>query len=109
MPGVAIRDPDLGAVVAQHLFCHALGPTRGDFVQHRPVGNEHPCQWVEPSTRVVVSSEAMTRAVSNLVLIAARAASRPLRVRRKALAMAPSEIVSPNNSFSIRDRRSKPT
>ena len=32
LSSVAIRDPDVGPVVAQHLFRHALGPAWGDFV-----------------------------------------------------------------------------
>ena len=70
--------------------------------------NTH-CQQVTPSTRVVVSSEAMTGAVRSLALIAVHAVSRASPIRRKLLAMAPSEIASPNTSFSIRDNRSKPT
>jgi len=57
--------------------------------------------------RVVVSSEAMTLAVSNLSVIALAAADIALPVRRKMLAMAPSEMVSPNNSAARRDRRTK--
>ena len=67
------------------------------------------CQWVTPLTRVVVSSEAMIEAPNNLALIAAQAVSKAGPMRRNALAMAPSEMVSPNSSFSIRARRSKPT
>jgi len=57
----------------------------------------------------VVSSEAITRAASSFALIAAHAAVIAVAARRKALAMAPSEIFSPNSSAIIRDSRSKPT
>jgi hypothetical protein len=67
------------------------------------------CQWVAPSMRLVVSSEAITRAASNFRRIAAQAAVIASLARRKALAIAPSEMASPNNSAIIRDSRSKPT
>ena len=59
--------------------------------------------------RVVVSSEAITRAVSSFSLIAAHAAVIAASAWRKALAIAPSEIFRPNSSAIIRDSRSKPT
>jgi hypothetical protein len=39
LPGVAVRDPDLGLVVAQHLRRHAPRPAGRDVVQHGPVQN----------------------------------------------------------------------
>jgi hypothetical protein len=69
--------------------------------------NTH-CQWVTPLVRVVVSSEAMTLAFSSLSVMALAATAMSWPVRRKILAMAPSETLSPNNSAASRDRRSKP-
>ena len=51
----------------------------------------------------------MIEALSSLAWIAARAVSNAAPIGRKALAMAPSERLNPNNSFSMRDSRSKPT
>lgn len=59
--------------------------------------------------RLAVSSEAITRAALSLSPIAAHAAVIAPSARRKALAIAPSEMASPNSSAIIRDSRSKPT
>lgn len=59
--------------------------------------------------RLVVSSAAITRAASSFALIAAPAAVIASSARRKALAMAPAEIFSPNSSAIIRASRAKPT
>jgi hypothetical protein len=56
---------------------------------------------------VEVSSEAITRPALSLAWIAVHAAVIAVWARRKALAMAPSEIFSPNSSAIIRDSRSK--
>lgn len=64
------------------------------------------------SMRLVVSFEAIgaiTRAASSFALIAAHAVVIASSARRKALAMAPSEIVSPHSSAIIRASRSKLT
>lgn len=57
--------------------------------------------------RAVVSSDAITRAALSFSVIAAQAAVIAPSVRRKALAIAPSEILSPNSSAIIRASRSK--
>lgn len=59
--------------------------------------------------RLVVSSAAITRAASSFALIAAPAAVIASSARRKALAMAPAEIFSPNSSAIIHASRAKPT
>ena len=106
LPGVAVGDPDLGPMPAQDPGGHRPGAMVCSTACSE--WNTH-CQWVTPSTRVVVSSEAITGAPRSLALIAAQAVSNAVPMRRKALAMAPSEMLSPNNSFSIRESRSKPT
>lgn len=70
--------------------------------------NTH-CQCVTPLTRVVVSSDAMTEALSNLALIAEQAVPSDVPMRWNALAMAPPEMLNPNSSSSICASRSKLT
>jgi hypothetical protein len=96
-------------MAAQHVLGNLARPAFGNLVQDGLVREKTHCQWVMPLVRVVVSSDAMTCAVSSFSVIALVAAAMPVPRRRKALAMAPSEMTRPNSSWAIRDRRSKPT
>ena len=94
LPGIAVGDPDLGPVSAQHLFRHGSPSTGGDIVQHRLIGMEHPVPMgdaVHPRRRLVRRDD---RGGQQLGLIAEQTVSSDAAIRRKLLAMAPSEIAS---------------
>ena len=42
LPGIAIRYPDIGLMIPQHVFGNVARPARGDFVEHHLVRDKHP-------------------------------------------------------------------
>jgi hypothetical protein len=84
-------------MLAEHVFGDGPCPAWRDLACSTALAEMNTqCQWVAPSIRLVVSSAAMTRAT--LSLIVAQAAVNVVPARRKALAIAPSEMASPNSS-----------
>ena len=72
LSGITIRHPDFGTMIAQNIFCHRSGPARCDLAQDGESVTKVQCQFVTPSIRVVVSSDAMTGASLSLALIRQR-------------------------------------
>lgn len=105
LTGIAVRDPHFWLMTTKNLLGHTARATLGDLLQH---GITH-CHGMMPLVRMVLSSEAIIRAFTNLSPIAFVAAAVPVPMRCKVLAIAPSEMTRPNSSWAIRERRSKLT
>jgi hypothetical protein len=70
LAGIAVGHPDVGPVISKHFYGDTACPAWRDLVQHRLVRDEHPLPLSHPLVRVVVSSEAMIRALRSFSSIA---------------------------------------
>ncbi len=60
LPAIAVRYPDIGAMIAQHRLGDTARPARSNLVQHGRVGDEHPLplgDTVRPGGRFVRSND----------------------------------------------------
>ena len=108
LAGVAVGDPHLGSMIPQDVGGHRPSPAGGYGVQHSLIGLEHLLpvgHTVNLGCGLVRSDDGSGQELG----LDRRAAGIERCPHAEGMAMAPSEMVSPNTSFSRRDSRSKPT
>ena len=108
LPAVAVGDPDLRAGTREEVLPTDAARCGTMMWQIAVEDSSTHCHQVLPPTRAEVSSEPTTGLARTAAAIGVAAAGSGAYARARMLAIAPSLMLSPNNSASRRARRSKP-